>query len=237
MTKPALHSLDHYQEMLSALADGELAETEVNILLQAIEHYPQLRSHWLSFQKIRAAVHKELPLQQINALSFADKVSEAIVDIQHLESPMYAIPAELSQQKPAHENKVLSLLVPMKAFAVAATVMLVIVFSWLVNENRNEIKQMVFNKHAENRLADVNESMVQIRNQKQQAQKRYGVLASSPDGINANTMQTSHQRQIYLSNKRIENYMLFHAENASLNVNEGMLPFARMSRLSSDHRF
>jgi len=229
MTDQILKSLQQYREMLSALADGELAASELDNLLQAFETYPELRQDWFSFQQIRAGIHREITFAYDLSPCFADAVSEAIADESFTKAPVLAFPAKPVQKE-------MQPLAPLKAFAVAASVMLVVAFTWFANENQLEIRQLASNNFTKTEEVSVTETLIDTESKVRQAQRGYKVLVSTGTGV-VSTVDPDKSRDIYLSNKRIENYMLFHAENASLNNNKGMMPFARMSRLSSENQF
>jgi sigma-E factor negative regulatory protein RseA len=231
MTDQILKSLEQYREMLSALADGELAAAELDSLLHAIEIYPELRQNWFSFQQIRAGIHREMTFVHNDFPGFANVVSEAIADVSFTKAPILAFSA-----KPAKKQQ--QPLAPFKAFAVAASVMFVVAFTWFANENQSELKQLALNNFTNAEEVSVTGTLLDTQSKIRQAQQGYRVLVSSgTTGLVNSVVDPGKSRDIYLSNKRIENYMLFHAENASLNNNKGMMPFARMSRLSSENQF
>ena len=222
-------TLQVYREMLSALLDNELAASELEILLQALETYPELRKDWLSFQNIHAGMHRESVHVHSDTLAFADGVSEALGDIQFTKAPVFALLPEAQKKKT-------EALPPFRAFAVAASVMCVVAFTWFANENRHALKQLAFGESTKIEAISTDEPLIDRQIQTRQNQQAYRVLVSS-GASEVSSKVAGKDSDIYLSNKRIEDYMLFHAENASLNNNKGMMPFARMSRLATENQF
>ena len=222
-------SLEECREMLSALLDNELASTELEQLMQVFEVYPELRHNWISFQNIRTGVHRESTHVQGDTLAFADGVREALADVELTKVPVLAFSTET-------QKKQTEVLPTFKAFAVAASVMCVVAFTWFANENQNALKQLAFGESTKIEAVSTDETLIRRQSQTHQGQQAYRVLVSSgTSGVSSK--EVGKDSDIYLSNKRIEDYMLFHAENASLNNNKGMMPFARMSRLAVDNQF
>lgn len=198
-------------EALSALMDGEVDEMELRRTLKDISEDPEMLDRWHRFQLASAAMRNELPDQLVD---FSASVRSAI----DLESK----PSVFTQ----HFMK------PIGRFAVAASVMVVAVFGV---QQFNQPQQSGVNAPlavVENTETDM--VPVQLPSAFQVPQLPLRTVSATTGGgaqqrqvvINKQAMPdkaTQEQIQAYLNE-----LMLRHTENAALNTNQGMLPFARM---------
>lgn len=104
---------DKLNERLSALMDGEDADTEGMISL--MQQDQELRQRWMRYHMIRDALHNQLP-QQL-ALNLAEQVSDALADE----------PAILAPQSRRRISQVW--MKPAAGFALAATIATVAILS------------------------------------------------------------------------------------------------------------
>ncbi len=249
--KNSNRSLSYYQELLSCLQDGEISARELGALLDAMDKLPELRLAWQSMQ-LNATLMSDAQgtSSEVNALlgglGFADKVREKVEN----EEPILALDGSKAT-KPSDTSvsdnvvvlgdRIASKDSPVtgsawSGFAIAASVMFMVTFSWLGSQEgvRDNVYAW-FN--SESNVVEESQLAAQESADRFKANLHNDSILVSAGKPSLQSKNAKTQTQVYLSERRIEDYMLLHAENASLNTNQGIIPFARVSRVSQENQF
>ncbi|MCB1668678.1 MAG: sigma-E factor negative regulatory protein [Porticoccaceae bacterium] len=206
-------------EAISALMDGETDEMEFHRVLKDVNSNTESRDRWHRYQIASAAMRKELPERLVD-------LSGSIRDAIELEGK----PSSFAQR----------FISPIGRFAVAASVALVAV---LGVQQFNQEQQVTAGSGAPIAVIDpveqsatpaqlpstFNLPRVPVRTVSATSggQQQQPVALISRQAIPDKA--TQEQIQKYLNE-----LMLRHTENASLNTSQGMLPFARMPQKQPD---
>jgi sigma-E factor negative regulatory protein RseA len=213
------HVKQQLDESLSALVDGEISELELRRLLKASnEEYAALRENWSAYHMASAAVNKEIPAVQLHDLSAS--ISAAID----------AEPTHTSSSKPVQKKSIWS---GVGRFAVAASVAGAVVLG--VQFAPNDLN---------NQVADVDSLPVQPA----QVPSSFGHGIPVDTTVNTvsnenSTVKTapkkdtiilneSTQKQLQQAEEQVGRFMLEHAQNASQNTQQGVLPYKRVPESS-----
>jgi negative regulator of sigma E activity len=237
------NTLANYKFLLSCLSDGELSDLETQDLLQAIndntELKRELRGYWTRLQSTNQIIHRqtEYLINEALTIEVSDKLLSALekegTDIVG-SSDVLAFASAATTTKPESKQDRLSNLT---SFAIAASVMFVVTFAWLGSQSSVQESVLAwFSAQTE---------AVQVATQQPNSTQTLDTRFQSKDsilvGLNSSDSVASNQKQkpndLYLSEHRIEDYMLLHAEHASLNTNQGMMPFARITKVSKSNQF
>lgn len=220
----------YYKELISCLSDGELSALETQDLLQALPKFPELRSYWFRLQ-VKNKVLKNNVLEQqtfvvSENLQWASQVTQVLEQEANQETNQEINQQEVnivSFSKAKQKTTVKERFSTLTHFAVAASVMLMVTGIWLGTQT--EFRQVALAYFSVQTPEPLNNEFVID----QTIQANDKVLVSSG---NLSSETSESVNDLFLSENRIEQYMLLHAENASLNTNHGMLPFARMHKVS-----
>lgn len=260
------NTLADYKVLLSCLSDGELSALETQELLIALEDSgdlkAELRSYWSRLQLMNQIMHGQAEHLISNALEVSNNVLLAIdsertggdslsdvLDFKNAKAN--AVNSGVGSQ-PRHKEAVSAL----TGFAIAASVMFVVTFGWLGSQAsvqqsvlalfspqgqalQEEVSQLAVNNPAQNSVANplakpLGRPLGTIDTRFQSKDSILVGLNSAPLAASTNTQKLN---ELYLSEHRIEDYMLLHAEHASLNTNQGMMPFARISKVTKSNQF
>lgn len=231
---------EYYKELLSCLSDGELSALEAEELLTALPEHPELRTYWFRLQIKNNVINKQHSMHAEN-LYWINKVHSALQQEATYQEATY-------QQEATHQSdkKVIPFVKKIEQqgdnknkfshltnLAIAASVMLMVTVGWLGSQTEFRSMALAY-LSPQSSTASNNESLAINQfaiNRNMQANK---VLVSAG---NMSHEPSASVNDLYLSESRIHEYMLLHAEQASLNTNQGMLPFARMSKISSGKQF
>jgi len=200
-------------EAVSALMDGEIDEMELYRTLKEIEGDSDMRSQWHRYQLASSAMRKELP--------------ETLVDLSE------SIKAAIEQEgKPAGLTH--RWVKPLGRFAVAASVTAMAVLG--VQQFNGTQQGATSAPLAVVDSAETDVAPVQLPSAFTMPQVPVRTVSATSGGV---TQQPS--RHLVLKNQaipdkatqeQVQRYlnelMLRHTENAALNTNQGMMPFARM---------
>ena len=195
-------------EALSALMDGEADEMELRRILKDVDADSELRASWQRYQLASAALRRDLPDQLVD-LSAA--VHEAVA----------------KESRPAQTTQ--RWLKPLGRFAVAASVTAIAVFGMQQYGLQQSGVPIAAIESPETEVATPTQlpsnfavpqlpvRVVSATSGNREPQRPVEIKQVIPD------QATRDQVQRYLNG-----LMLRHTENAALNTNQGMMPFARM---------
>lgn len=194
------------RESLSALMDGEADELEVERVLANIDGDPNLRRAWSGYNAARAVMtgHAVGALD----LDISTKVADAI------------------RQEPAAKAALTGtgqrLLRPLASFAIAASVAVVVVLGGrqlaLVNSSGTA---------AEPFSVAARPSPVGVLNSLGATPVRASYGTQALPGLQPATRSAYDE----LARQRMSRYIQQHAEHASLNSPQGLIPFARVTQI------
>lgn len=197
-------------EALSALMDGEVDEMELHRTLKNVAQDDELRASWHRYHLMSSALRKELP--------------ETLVDLSG------AISKAIEQEgKPAMMMQ--RWLKPMGRFAVAASVTVVAVFGvQQYNQSQSGMPTPIAAvDQIDTGLVPVQLpsafTIPQLPVRTVSATRGGSYNGSKPVVIKQAMPDKATQEQVQ---RYLNELMLRHTENAALNTNQGMLPFARM---------
>jgi len=208
------------QESLSALVDGEATELEVRRLLKADDAvYNEVRGSWSRYQAASASAKKDTPIIEYRDLSL--NISAAIA-----EEPIYTGKASTEKANTAVKTRA-SIWSGMGRFAVAASVAGAVVLG--VQFAPSGVDQQIVegnpvtlpssttpSSFSQGLSADTTISTVS-----NQSKKGNNERAS----IN---ITESTKEQLKEAEEQVNRLMLEHAQNASQNTQQGVLPYTRI---------
>lgn len=244
-------------ELMSVLLDGEISESDLTALLRDFESDKASISKWQRINVASATLNDaRVEIERVD-LNFVKEVRAKINEEQDLMRPStqeYKNVRSLSEHR--DKSKLDNIddgssrgmrtfgqrIEAFSKMAVAASVMFVAVFVWFFSVGeQNSLMVAVneaFNSNADTKLEAVypsDTSAVAYSEPLYTQSGEYRVLVNA--GSSAPNAQEGTRAQHYLSKDRMQRYMLMHAENASLNINQGMLPFARVSHIENEKPF
>ena len=198
--RDALNAQESRKEVLSALLDGEAGELELRQLLRDLAGEPEQLAQWYRFQTAKAALHGE-PV--FHAPNFAASVRSAIDE-------------DPSQEALPKAGGLTVIGRAIGSFAVAASVAAVVVVGG------QQIAQTGVDDASQ--VARVGAVPVGVVN------TAGAVPVQASYGTRALPVLEPADRTAYreLARQRLRRYSQEHAEHASLNTPQGMLPFARV---------
>jgi len=239
--------LADYKALLSCLKDGELSELEAQQLLEDMskndEFKRELRNYWSRLQLAGQLMHGQIDHLVSEALTIEalDKVNLALEQTSSDLKGMSDVIAFQKKTTNTYVDKKKESLSTLGGLAIAASVMVVVSFGWLGSQKNVQQSVLAWLSPQEesvqlaHQVTDGQERKVQNINT--QFQSKDSVLVGLNTAGTRAAGQTKKASELYLSEHRIEDYMLLHAEHASLNTNHGMLPFARMTKVSQANQF
>jgi sigma-E factor negative regulatory protein RseA len=205
------------EESLSALVDGEITELELRRLLKVSdEDYKGLRTRWLRYQAASAGIKKDLPASDFCDLS--ERISAAID-----EETTYSM-SNQSTRKPSIWSGV-------GRFAIAASVAGAVVLG---------VQFAPGGVNSE--LADAESALAPFA--KVPSSFGHGLptdttvrTVSNEAKVTKPAQQTiiineATQEQLKQAEEEVNRLMLEHAQNASQNTQQGVLPYARVPESS-----
>jgi sigma-E factor negative regulatory protein RseA len=210
------------QEALSALVDGEATELEVRRLLKADDvAFEEVRGAWSRYQLSSSSVKKDIPGVEYRDLSFS--ISTAIA-----EEPAHTGETGTGKEKSTGKTKT-SIWSGMGRFAVAASVAGAVVLGvqfapngadqQIVESNPVTLpSSTVPSSFAQGLSADTTISTVSNTSQNQESNDK-----RAPINITESTKE-----QLKQAEEQVNRLMLEHAQNASQNTQQGVLPYARV---------
>lgn len=208
---PVKHQLE---ESLSALVDGEITELELRRLLKADdEQYEVLRADWARYQTTSAAVKKDIPNVEFRDLSASISASIAEEPAHHF-------------QKVVDKKSVWS---GVGRFAVAASVAGAVVLGVQFSPDSLDSNQVANTDPVPEVSVNVpssfghglptNTKISTVSNESSTTAKK----EQSTIIINEST-----QKQLKQVEGTVSRLMLEHAQNASQNTQQGVLPYVRV---------
>ncbi len=213
------HVKQQLDESLSALVDGEISELELRRLLKANdEEYATLRENWAAYHVASSALNNDIPAVQLHDLSASISA---------------AIDAEPAHTKVATSAPKKSIWAGVGRFAVAASVAGAVVLG--VQFAPNDLNSQV---------AEVDPLPVQPA----QVPSSFGhgipvdTTVNTVSNENSTVAPTakketiilneSTQKQLQQAEEQVGRFMLEHAQNASQNTQQGVLPYKRVPESS-----
>ena len=221
-------------ESISALADNQASELELQRILKASESDPEVNATWSRYQVASAAIRGDLPTLELS--DFAARVSAAID-----KEETYAVESEPTTKKPAGWWQNLG------RFAVAASVAGgVVLFAQNFNgisetapaiaSTQTEAQPVVATVQAPSIPAGYHAQPLMARAvglqsgyEPRQSESRQVVFVPRQNDSQVASQMSGEEVRDYL-NQLIED----HADNAALNSGQGMLPFARVVLTEED---
>lgn len=244
------------KSLLSCLSDGELSDQETQDLLQTINGNAaikgELKKYWARIQLSHQLIHRQVdfPINDGLSLNRIESINNALDSTAEVKTSAGSVLAfPINDSQPANKKESLS---AFKNLAIAASVMFVVSFGWLGSQSSvqksvlawfNPEKQFVqvANAKSEVQSSELAKSGVNNTGVQSSIDTRFQPKDSILVGLNSTSQaansQNKKQNDLYLSEHRIEDYMLLHAEHASLNTNQGMMPFARISKVTKSNQF
>lgn len=209
---------DNLRESLSALIDGEATELEVARILANSDNN-ELREAWSRYQLARTSLARDVNGVTAVPTGFADRVRGAIDGQAHEATPVAAVVAS-TEAATAQQNKPSRLsaaLRPLTSFAVAASVAAAVVVGGQQLGGGDTLTP------APATLASVGgaPSVGMVSSGAVPMQASYGTQAV------ANRQQMSQQAYQALAERQLERFLKDHAEQATLNTPQGLVPYAR----------
>ncbi len=202
-------------ETVSALMDGEVDELTLHRTLKNLDQDPELRASWRRYHLASAAMTDELPEQMVDLSS---RISAAIA------------------QEKAPQGATRRWLQPLGRFAIAASVTVVAVLG--VQQYGLEQQAAPLNAVTAQR-AETEFTPMPSALQMPQIPVRT-VSASGESQLKPRPVEIKQQITDRETYERVQQYlndrMLRHTENAAINANQGMMPFARMPNISTQER-
>jgi sigma-E factor negative regulatory protein RseA len=212
------------QESLSALIDGEASELEVRRLLKADdESFKVLRENWSRYQLVSNSMKKSSHEEQ--AVDYRDlslSISSAIAD-----EPVHSVTE--------HNKSKASIWSGVGRFAVAASVAGAVVLGVQFAPTGLD-NQIVDNEAVTLPSSGVPSSF----SQGLPSNTAVSTVSNETGGQNRNDERTpiiineSTKEQLRQSEEQVNRLMLEHAQNASQNTQQGVLPYARVPESSGD---
>jgi sigma-E factor negative regulatory protein RseA len=208
------------QESLSALVDGEATELEVRRLLKADDAvYSEVRGSWSRYQAASASAKKDTPSIEYRDLSL--NISAAIA-----EEPVHTGKASTEKTKTTMKAKA-SIWSGMGRFAVAASVAGAVVLG--VQFAPSGVDQQIVEGNpvtlpsssapsgfSQGLSADTTISTVSNQSKK-----------SNNERVSINITESTKE-QLKEAEEQVNRLMLEHAQNASQNTQQGVLPYTRI---------
>ena len=208
------------QESLSALLDGEATELEVRRLLKADDvTYAEVRNSWSRYQMASSGAKKDIPNIEYRDLSLS--ISAAIA-----EEAVHTGKVTVDESKKAKS----SIWSGMGRFAVAASVAgaVIVGVQFAPNTADQHVAESpsvtlpsssVPSSFAQGLSSDTTISTVSntVKNQQNSSAER------TPINITESTKE-----QLKQAEEEVNRLMLEHAQNASQNTQQGVLPYARV---------
>lgn len=212
------------QESLSALMDGEATELEIRRLLKADDAaYEEIRSAWCRYQVSSSSVKKETPNVDYRDLSLS--ISAAVA-----EEPVYSSKTNTSEAKATEKVKT-SIWSGMGRFAVAASVAGAVVLG--VQFAPSGVDQQIAGSDPIT-LPSTSAPSGFPQGLSSDTTVTTVSNAANSQGKQNNGTQTpiniteSTKDQLKEAEEQVNRLMLEHAQNASQNTQQGVLPYARV---------
>ncbi len=233
-------SLVVYREMLSALSDGELSLSEMQSLLtflsQDSEDSLSLRHYWFRLQKGKAILNKDWEAASAINMELAEQLRVVLTlpVSSVLDSSVEASGnvLDLTEARESRDKKRNTLPV-VQSVAVAASVMFVVLAGWFGTQ-ADERQSLI----ALFSSGDSNTQQHFVAQDMGKAYRKSDLIEVSAGNIaGTNSSNGNLNENFHLDAQRIEHYMMLHAENASLNSNQGIIPFARVSHVGQAKEF
>ncbi len=193
-------------ESLSALMDSEAEELEVRRLLRQVESDGEVRARWCRYHTARVVMQKGQ--SHYAHIDISAKVCEQI----EKEAPHAAVAGVVEKLKPgraAFNAK------PLAGLAVAASVTAMVFFGVQTLNNADT--------SVPGSLASVGQSPV-VNVGRQAAPATQSTLQAGSASVSASEKDAERLRE-----QRMQIYMQLHAQHASVNIGQGMLPLARVA--------
>ena len=215
------------QESLSALMDGEATELEIRRLLKADDaSYEEIRSAWCRYQVSSSSVKKETPNVDYRDLSLS--ISAAVA-----EEPVHSSKTNTSEAKATEKVKT-SIWSGMGRFAVAASVAGAVVLG--VQFAPSGVDRQIAgsdpitlpstsapSSFPQGLSSGTTVSTVSNAANSQQNSNKQNNGTQTPINITESTKD-----QLKEAEEQVNRLMLEHAQNASQNTQQGVLPYARV---------
>ncbi len=209
--------LAYYQELLSALIDGELGEKELSDLLHVFRQQDELSVTLLNFWS-RICLSKRVLKREVGLQ--LEQFYANSSDFKKLQQQLQAEPVPAPLKSNVH------VLAPVRLsglqnFSIAASVMFAVVFAWLFAQApvREAVVMALFSEDTEavqyiaehpQQIAEQNAQMIPRFNYSRQAiPVSAGNLGQAGSGIQASVHA---QQGIHLSDKRMAGYMSLHSQ-------------------------
>lgn len=215
------------EESLSALMDGEISELELRRLLKASdEDYAELRDSWAASQMASSAMKKDVPAIDLRDLSAS--ISAAID-----EEPAHSTNSVDSKKENTKASKQ-SLWSGVGRFAIAASVAGAVVLGVQFSPNSfdGQVAEIeptqvqpaqVPSSFGHGLPVDTTVSTVSSENTVNQVPQKQTII-----------LNESTQKQLQQAEQQVGRFMLEHAQNASQNTQQGVLPYARVPEASNE---
>lgn len=213
------------EESLSVLMDGEISELELRGLLKASdEDYAELRDTWVASQMASSVIKKDVPAIDLRDLSAS--ISAAID-----EEPLHSINNDSTNKKVSKQ----SLWLGVGRFAIAASIAGAVVLGVQFSPNSFDRQMAEFEPASVQQSAQVPSSFghglpvdtavstVSNENTVGKAPQKQTII-----------LNESTQKQLQQAEQQVGRFMLEHAQNASQNTQQGVLPYARVPEASGE---
>lgn len=208
---------ERLNESLSALMDGETTEMEVHRILKEVEQDQDLRNKWQRYHVASSIIGRESSVLQIDC---SNAIAKAIAT------------------EPAYKtSRLAGLTGNVGRFAIAASVAMVAIFG-VQQMNTSAVDDQLNNQLANTSTADEIAGPVnQFPSDFQPVIQARTVSAGANNKVSRHAMpllEVNPAKDMQYSEAELRAYlnemMLKHSSHAASNSNQGMLPFARLSK-------
>lgn len=222
------------RQSLSALMDGEADELEIRRVLKRLETDQELRGVWRRFHIGQSVMHRQFDGLDAETLGLdiTARVSQALSEEQAYTdgegSPRAASPSAGKAWKQQ-----------LGGFAIAASVALFTVFGVRLYDSMTGVEGLQTPELAQSanllRLPTANVAAGaagSVRNYPVNPSQNVflaGQRLPSADSVLVSNVQQAQRNRVDVQ-RRLEAYLMQHAENAALNSSQGMMPLARVSK-------
>jgi len=195
---------ERLRESLSALMDDEANELEVERVLSQFSDNAELRETWVRYHRVRGSLSGQV--QSSASLDISSRVMAAI---------------ESGEEQPAVSVRE-RLWRPVASFAVAASVAATVVLGG------QQLVQLSGDQYQDRSTYASNVSPVGLVNAVGATPVRAS-FGTRPVPVLQPATNEAYER---LARQRLKHYSQEHAEQAALNTPQGLIPFARVPRIS-----
>lgn len=215
-------------EQLSAILDGEAGELELRRFLQQVEELEsgqrtEILARWERYQRISAGLSGEAASARVSS-EFAARISELVSA-----EPALAV-AEVKATDQSTNNSPGTKVFGMR-LAVAASVALAIVVGFQQLQISNQTEELRLANSNLQGITTEQTAVIEIA----ASDLNSGIDQSAVAGINSSSTDSGIQPvDPAEAQRRLQEYLFEHANHASQQQSQGIVPFARVASFQAD---